>query len=390
MFVGIHNAPRDYAWGSDGAITELLGAPPTGKPEAELWLGAHAGSPALIEKPSQIGGASTLEEWIAAAPAQALGGHPRLPFLLKVLAAKSPLSLQAHPTEAQAQEGFERENSLGVPLESPQRNYTDPYPKPEIIFALSEKFEALCGFRPIDETQTLLGSLGLLELRSRVAEKGLRSVVESLITRGDGVDQLVGRVTELGSTASATAESTPDASVQVATARETVRTLATHYPGDPGIVVALLLNRVTLRRGEALFLPAGNIHAYLNGLGIELMTASDNVLRGGLSPKHVDVDELLRVLDFTPTPVPYLHPRVEGGAEEYRPDGAEFVLTRVTGGARHTLTGPAIVFCTVGSTSIAGGEGSVQLSRGDAVYITPDEAELSFSGEGEAFLATTS
>ena len=143
MFVGIENTPRDYAWGSETAISALLGTTPSGGPEAELWLGSHPGSPARVIDPGQVGGARNLTEWIAAAPSDALGTHPRLPFLLKVLAAASPLSLQAHPSAEQAQEGFARENALGVRLDAPERNYKDPYPKPEIICAVSDRFEAL-------------------------------------------------------------------------------------------------------------------------------------------------------------------------------------------------------------------------------------------------------
>ena len=172
-------------------------------------------------------------------------------------------------------------------------------------------------------------------------------------------------------------------------ALETVRTLANAFPGDAGILTALLLNRVTLARGEALYLPAGNIHAYLNGLGIELMTASDNVLRGGLTGKHVDVDELLAVLDFTPTAVPYLEPQVLPGLALYRPDDAGFALAHVTADARLALTGPAIALCTAGSFALAGGVASATVARGGALYVTPDEGALAVTGAGDLFVATT-
>jgi len=433
MLVAIGNTPRDYAWGSDGEISRLLGVEPTGAPEAELWLGAHPGSPSRILHPESVGGAADLAAWIASDAPTALGEHPRLPFLLKVLAAGAPLSLQAHPTAEQAREGYARENALGVPLDAPHRNYKDEYPKPEIIYALSERFDALCGFRAVDATLALLRQLGLDDLAGRLERDGLRTVVEWLVRRGPGVDALVARVSALGAPAAgavpktkeipgdtphggagaaqngsnsfflggvvesrlaeggtvdnhAAANRADDADL----ARDTIRMLAAQYPGDPGIVVALLLNRVALSPGEALYLPAGNIHAYLGGVGIELMTASDNVLRGGLTPKHVDVDELLHVLDFTPTPVPYLRPRVEGGAHEYRPDGPGFTLIRVGGEATRELHGPAIVLCTSGTVNVTGAKTHATLRRGDAVYATPDETTLTFSGSGEAFVATTS
>jgi mannose-6-phosphate isomerase len=415
MFVGIENTPRDYAWGSETAISALLGTTPSGGPEAELWLGSHPGSPARVIDPAQVGGARNLAEWIAAAPSDALGTHPRLPFLLKVLAAASPLSLQAHPSANQAQEGFARENALGVRLDAPERNYKDPYPKPEIIWAVSDRFEALCGFRPPEQAVRLLNALGLSDLAARVESEPLADVFTWLVTRGDGVAALVDRVTALAAPAdprlsktkeiprkapaadAEAAESAPNSFVvgtavdaEGDAALDTVRMLASTYPGDPGIVVSLLLNRVTLRRGEALYLPAGNIHAYLSGLGVELMTASDNVLRGGLTTKHVDIDELLHVLDFTPTEVPYLRPVVSGGAELYRPDGPGFQLLHVAGATTQAITGPAIALCTAGEMTISGAAGRVTVGRGDAVYITPDEAALTFAGAGELFLATTS
>jgi len=198
-----------------------------------------------------------------------------------------------------------------------------------------------------------------------------------------------------------------DGGAQVSFAAElaTVRSLAGVYPGDPGIVISLLTNLVTLKRGEVLFLPAGNIHAYLSGLGVEVMAASDNVLRGGLSPKHIDIDELLEVLDFTPLPVPYLDPFVQAdGVAVYRPDVPDFELAHIsvpadaagdaTGAVgvpmrQVTLTGPGIAICTAGRFLVAGAGSKMTLARGESVYLTPDEGTITFAGSGEVFLATT-
>jgi mannose-6-phosphate isomerase len=269
----------------------------------------------------------------------------------------------------------------------------------------------LCGFRPLEQTARVLNALGLTELAERVDSEPLADVFGWLVTRGDGVAALVDQVAALAASADPTLSKTKEIPAETAAASaetgesgrdsfvlgaavdaalDTVRMLAAEYPGDPGIVVSLLLNRVTLRRGEALYLPAGNIHAYLSGLGIELMTASDNVLRGGLTTKHVDIAELLNVLDFTPTEVPYLRPTVSDGVELYRPDGPEFQLLHVTGATTQTVTGPAIALCTAGEMTISGAAGRTTVGRGDAVYITPDEAALTFAGAGEVFLATTS
>ena len=305
----------------------------------------------------------------------------RLPFLLKVLAADSPLSLQVHPTMEQADAGFARENALGVPLDAPQRNYRDAFHKPELVYALSDRFEALCGFRSAADIratfEALDGGAPVAALLERLhGDDALRDVFEWLITRGPGVDELVSTVVAL-----------VDGRIL---ALVTVADLAREYPGDPGIVISLMLNRVTLAKGEVLYLPAGNIHAYLRGVGVELMASSDNVLRGGLTPKYIDVLELLSVLDFTPVAVPYLAPeRPAKGVEVFRPDVPDFVLVTIENEGSYALTGPAIALCTEGDVEIVGAGSAYNLSRGDAVYITPDEATLSFGGLGTVFLATT-
>lgn len=397
MFVRITNTPRPYAWGSTTAIAELLGTVPSGEPEAELWLGAHPGSPSVILDPSETGGAADLAEWIAADPQTTLGRFAstgRLPFLLKILAAGAPLSLQAHPTPEQAIEGFARENAAGIPLDAAHRNYKDGYPKPELMYALSPRFEALCGFRPIDETLTIIRKLLDLDAGredpqphpledlyvSLSAPDGLRTTFEWLISRATGVATLVALVGQLAELGDA-----PELDI--------ARSLAAEYPGDPGVVISLLINGVAIKAGEALYLPAGNIHAYLDGLGVELMAASDNVLRGGLTPKHIDVPELLSVLDFTPVPVPYLRPSESSeGVEVFHPEGQDFALVRVAGeniGASHPFSGPSIAICTQGAVTIGGTESSIVLARGESVFITPAERQLTFSGTGVLFVATT-
>ncbi|MBW4033082.1 MAG: mannose-6-phosphate isomerase, class I [Acidobacteria bacterium] len=366
MFVGITNTPRDYAWGSTSTMAALLGTVPSGRPEAELWLGAHHGSPSRLAD----GGGSL---------ADVVDGH--LPFLLKVLAAASPLSLQAHPTTAQAEAGYLAENAAGIPLESPARNYKDSSAKPELIYALSDEFRALCGFRPVTETRALLqpvaGDERIAPLLDRLLDdSSVRDTFAWLISRGEGVDELIAALIE----SSAGADDD---------AWDTVRRLAGAFPGDPGIAISLLMHTAVLRPGEALYLPAGNIHAYLEGVGIELMAASDNVLRGGLTPKHVDVPELLKVLDFRPLPLPYLEPeRPQPGVAVYRPGAPDFVLTVIApdaaaDGVAVPLRGPAIALCTSGAVSLSGFE----LQRGQAVYVA-DEPSVAVSGDGTVFVAS--
>ena len=373
MFVSLTNTPRDYAWGSLTAIADLLGRPRSGHPEAEYWLGTHPGSPSVICDPADHGGATLLSQLTT------------LPFLLKVLAADAPLSLQAHPTTAQAQAGFDRENSLGIPLDSPDRNYRDNHHKPELIYALSDEFVALCGFRPMAATRALLEALGddpLIDaFRARlVDDESLEPVLEWLLSRSEGVPELVARVVQKS-------KGVPGPEFGM------VGDLAAVYPGDPAIVVALLLNRVVLAPGQSLYLPAGNIHAYLRGVGIELMSASDNVLRGGFTSKHVDVPELLHVLDFHSEPVPYLTPDDSlPGTRIFRPDVPEFelVVVRPMDAPVHFVpTGESILICTAGEFRVEGSASAVSLVRGDSFYVTADEAPLVFSGTGTVFLATT-
>jgi len=393
MLLPISNVPRDYGWGSRTLIADALGRPAGSGPEAELWLGAHPGAPSRIDDPAQVDGAPDLATWIESAPEYALGaGLERLPFLLKLLAAAAPLSLQAHPSPEQAREGFARENALGIPLDAAHRNYKDAFAKPELVVALSERFEALSGFRDSAEVVALLQPLrAVLAATAAEAPLGrllglletgdLRGAFEWLITRGDGAEALVRGISDAVSPASASPE------------LATAAALAEAYPGDPGIVIALLLNRVSLARGEAIYLPAGNIHAYLEGLGVELMTASDNVLRGGLTPKHVDVPELLSVLDFRPLPAPYLPAVPAGpGATLFAPDGADFRLVALEPGegtAVVELSGPAIVIATAGALQLEGELTRGAVARGESRYITPDERTLRVSGAGTAFLATT-
>ena len=360
---------QHYAWGSLDAIPALVGSAPDGRPWAELWLGAHPLAP------SRLADGRTLDVAIAADPIDWLGQRTfdrfgaRLPFLLKVLAAAQPLSLQAHPSEAQAAEGFAREDALGIALDSPHRVYKDPHHKPELLLALSS-FDALCGFRSLDATVDLLdaltagGARGLAPFATvlrdvgggrRDASAALRYVVGSLLTMPPGDQRHL-----VAETAAAAATHDGPWSFESGWMVE----LATRYGGDVGCVVALLLNCVRLQPGEALFLAAGNLHAYLGGTGIEIMAASDNVLRGGLTPKHVDVPELLRVVDFTPLDEPCFAPTPFDGGQRFAPPVSEFSLHD-----SHTaaIDGPEIWLCTAGTVS--------GLHAGDAAFVTPDSGE---------------
>jgi mannose-6-phosphate isomerase len=292
----------------------------------------------------------------------------------------------------QAQEGFARENEAGLALDAPNRNYRDATHKPELIYALSDTFEALCGFRDIELTIAELETLAAANAQACAPTSALAEFTSQLSERGDGAIRWALDWALTGNNAAALVS-------EISTAGKLVKDsllieLAEDYPGDPGIVVALLLNRVTLNKGQALYLPAGNMHAYIRGLGIELMAASDNVLRGGLTSKHVDVPELLSVVSDKVVPVPILEPRKAGkGIDLFVPDVPDFVLAHVTvtpemyKSETVSLTRHVIVTCTSGNVTIHGSQSSIELSQGHNAFISAEEREISFIGEGELFIA---
>jgi len=375
------NTPRDYAWGSTTLIAELEGRTPTGAPEAEVWFGDHPGHPARVPD------GRTLGEWLASADAPE-GTPERLPYLLKILAAGSPLSIQAHPSKAQAEEGFAREEAAGTPRDAATRTYRDANHKPEIIVALSDRFLALAGLRELAATRRLLDAVG-------EATAPLRAVLDS---HPDDADALAAALIWILSPAAGAqvseiiAAATDAASDEFRDELELVRHLQSHYPGDPGIVVAMLLNLVILRRGQGVFVPAGVLHAYIEGLGVEIMAASDNVLRGGLTPKHIDVAELTAILDPRPGPAPVLDPAA-GTARTFTGGVPDFVLTQVTAdpsaAVEVRMNGIAIAVATSGEVEITGADTQDRLTLrpGSAALITPNEGSVSISGTGEVFIA---
>jgi mannose-6-phosphate isomerase len=383
----LSNTPRDYAWGSKTLIAALEGREPSGRPEAEVWFGDHPGSPATVHD----GSGRTLDDWLPA-HAAASGVPARLPYLLKLLAAGAPLSIQAHPSKAQAEEGFAREDAAGIPRDAGDRNYRDDNHKPELIVALSERFEALAGLRDLGRTRLLVGALG--------DSAGVRALSQHL-AGPDAAAALRGTIGWLlGGEARAEVEEIIAAAVAAASAGPAdfadelalARRLAEAYPGDAGVVVALLINLVSLRRGEAIFVPAGVLHAYVDGLGVELMAASDNVLRGGLTPKHIDVDELLGLLDAAPSDPPVLAPvPLDDRSELFDAGVPDFVLVRSAvdrDAAAVALRGTAIVLATTGRVRVTGASGqALELTPGQAALATADEGPLAIEGTGEVFVA---
>lgn len=388
----LDNPIRPYAWGSRTSIADLLGKPvPAPHPEAEMWLGAHPGDP------SRIGDTSLLDV-LAADPDGQLGAavarrwDGRLPFLLKVLAAEEPLSLQAHPSAKQAAEGYAREEERGIPRDASNRNYPDPTPKPELLCALTE-FHALAGFRDPERTVELLravSSPGLAPYVDLLAadpnREGLRALFTTWITLPQpAIDSLV---PELLDECVVHVKEHGPFELECRTLLE----LGESYPGDPGVLAAVLLNRVVLAPGEAIFLPAGNLHTYLRGTGVEVLANSDNVLRGGLTPKHVDVPELLRVLDFGYGDMPVTTGEPAGARHVYRTAAPEFELSRLewtSDGEPVTLPGgtPRVLVTIDGSVAM----GDLTVGRGQSVWVPASDPDLVLTPAARgtrAFVAT--
>ncbi|GAB3648441.1 mannose-6-phosphate isomerase, class I [Corynebacterium nasicanis] len=378
--------PRSYPWGSRTLIPELRGEPtPSSRPEAEVWFGAHPVGSSLID-------GRPLTDIIAADPAAALGERVRaqfgdgLPFLLKLLGAAEPLSLQAHPSAEQAREGFERENAQRIPLNAPDRNYPDASHKPELVVALTD-FHAMVGFRPLDRTRELFAALHCPELDRYLTildpeaeEDSLRGLFTTWITipaaaRTALIDAVV-----------AAAREELDRGDWISDVLATILELQERYPGDTGVLGALLLNHLVLRPGEALYLDAGHLHAYVSGLGVEVMANSDNVLRGGLTSKYVDVPELVRILRFHSISDP-VATCVDG---EYQVPADEFRLHRhdlaPAGAFTFSHDGPAIALCTAGEVQL----GNLGLRPGEAAWIPASDPawEVSSVEGGELFIAS--
>jgi mannose-6-phosphate isomerase len=382
----LRNTVRDYAWGSRTAIPELTGVEPDGRPQAELWMGAHESGSSVL--PSGETSGESLYDLVSADPAGVMGQETaerfdgRFPFLAKILAAAQPLSIQAHPSLAQAVDGFARDEAAGIPRDAADRNYKDAWPKPEILIALGP-FEALIGFRPLEQTLALLQALdvaGLEEMTALLRDGKLEEVFRQLMSSDrDTIRPLVAALGEA---------CRQYAGEAYAREVETLDRLSQDFPDDPGVLAALLLNRVRLERFQAVYLPAGNVHAYLHGTGFEVMANSDNVLRGGLTRKHIDVPELVSVVDFEPLAEPVLTGTYETGCEY-------FAVRRVDLDSSESVevnaTGPRIVACVDG-TVLVGAEGTnddVELSPGQSAFLRGPEGPCTLRGPGTAFVVST-
>ena len=396
MKIGLlKNTIQDYAWGSTRAIPDLLGQKnPEHKTQAELWMGAHPKAPSWVQHNGQW---VSLQELIAKNPVDILGKkvaenfNNRLPYLFKVLAAAKPLSIQVHPDLYQAREGFQRENAQKIPLDAPNRNYRDDNHKPECICALT-RFWALSRFRKISEILSYFEKLNLQQLEAELADfkkrptvDGLKRFYTSLMTLDmDRQKRIVDEA--LGQAQGFEAEDP---------VFKWMLRLADDYLDDIGVLSPILLNLICLEPGQAIFLDAGELHAYLEGLGIELMANSDNVLRGGLTPKHVDVTELLRVLKFEDRDITLLKPGKSVANELVYPSpAAEFVLSVITLNKAATYQSPKdrsveILICTRGKATIFDRHDrtETQLRQGASAVVPAAVEGYSIKGEGTCYKA---
>lgn len=398
LFLEMENPIQPYAWGSRTAIAQLLGQPePAEQPQAELWMGAHPKAPSRVWYRDHR---QQLDQLLQQHPEALLGKAvrqrfgDRLPFLFKVLAVDQPLSIQAHPDRAMAAKGFARENALGIALNAPKRNYRDDNHKPELVCALTP-FEALCGFRAPDAVHSLLAPLWPSRWNDDLA----------LLSQGDTAAALRGFYTQLMTMAVEKRRALLGHIRPLAEEMATQHTvygciarLYRFYPEDVGVLSPALLHLVRLAPGEALFLPAGCLHAYLNGTAMELMANSDNVLRGGLTPKHVDVPELLQVLRFAPQAIDILLPGAVSPLENRYPSAAaEFVLAevRLRDGQQASFDQraalPEILFCIEGQAvveGIASDTAPCILSKGHSIFIPAGNRGYRLGGPATIYKAT--
>jgi mannose-6-phosphate isomerase len=391
----LKNSIQEYAWGSYTAIPELLGNDsPANTPQAELWMGAHPKAPSkvkcngkwrslleLIDKNSQdILGEKVAQKF-----------KNRLPYLFKVLAAAKPLSIQAHPSLGQASEGFERENRLGIPLDAPNRNYKDDNHKPECICALTF-FWAVNGFRKIPDMISLLDKIcpqGLkkeFDLFCRQPDsRGLKEFFKAMLTMDRTIQKQI--INDAVKNAAPVKDNDK--------AYQWMIDLHEQYPADIGVFSPIILNLIRLEPGQAMFLPAGTLHAYLDGVGIELMANSDNVLRGGLTPKHVDVKELLNVLNFEAREINILKmEKINPCEHRYESHAQEFclsVITVKTGTGYVSLDKRCveILLCTDGNAVVTdlAGNNSVAISKGMSILIPAVAEKYSIKGNAVFYKA---
>lgn len=398
----LENPVRNYAWGSYEGFSTYAGIPQDkDKPSAEYWMGAHPDSPSFVVLPD--GRKISLLSHIEAEPCASLGERllersASLPFLFKVLSASMPLSLQVHPGKKAAEEGFAREEKAGIPRNAPDRCYKDSNHKPELAVGLSP-FSAICGFRSAAETASLLGPelSELFSFSAKAPEASFRNLISRLPGMRDKERQHLEQLAMARAGELATGDD-PGAII----AAETIRYCYRHYPHDPGALAPLFLQVHRLQPGDGLYIPAGVMHAYLEGTILEVMATSDNVIRGGLTPKHIDIRELLHIIDFAASP------RIIRGetdpdepqVERWKCPPWEFGLARLRleGNTQATLerrtAEPEIILCTEGRFRIRPlsraheAAAWMELARGQSIFVAAAADGYRVEGNGQLYIAS--
>ena len=356
---------KHYDWGVPGALSMALGLESTDRPEAELWWGNHPLAGCSIETPE---GLVDLTSWLEKS-------HTNFPLLVKLLTARKPLSIQVHPSEEQAQRGFQREQAHGIPLDARERTYKDTSSKPELVIALADEFVGLSGFvedsvvRNRLERWTEAGAphvfLSLMEGLADDPREASRVITQDISGRDDVIQGFEGWL-----------KSVDPSTLDAVTAQEVrlLQKVSSAHPGDEGILFVPLMHHVYLQRGEALFVPVGEVHAYVEGFGLEVMLPSDNVIRAGLTSKHKDTAAFLELATFAATSTPRLHrPVGDEFSAIYEGFGADFVIHSQRSGAEAlTITNPSVCFVESGK-AVVGGLESTTLVRGDAAFALPGE-----------------
>jgi mannose-6-phosphate isomerase len=402
------NPVRGYDWGSLTALARLQGRAPSGTPEAELWMGAHPSAPSGLLDPDRAGDAEPerLDRLVQERPVDLLGADvherfgARLPFLLKILAIEEPLSVQVHPTADRARTAYQGEAT--VPGE---HRYADPYPKPELLYAL-EPVDAMCGFRPADRARSLLTQLGgprMMQLAEPLAtgvqeSHRLEAAFERLVTwRADDRPELVAEVaSDAHRLLAGAGPQRADGPLSPGDRRALMwaSRLCVQHPKDPLVAAPFLLDLVRVEPGSTLFVPAGAPHAYLHGLAVEIMGNSDNVVRAGLTHKPIAVEELLHIVHGGRRPEPGIQEEWVSPFEViWSPGVPEFRLSRVwlsdttPVAAFPQIAGPQIILCTAGTVRASCAGHQVELAPGQSAFVGASGGPVTLTGPGEVFRA---
>ncbi len=375
MFARLRSVPKNYDWGTPNAMSELQGLAPTAQPEAELWFGSHPMAQCTVED----GGRNPdFQGWLHST------GH-EFPLLVKFLAAAKPLSIQVHPDNDQAAAGFARENAKGLALDDPHRMFKDPHPKPELLIALSDTFDALWGLLPSTlraERLRRFASTGLADRSVRgLGELTDEDAVATVMAGGDRVNEWAEDLAVWSFLED------PTDSAEGSLEREIFARITQAFPGDSGIVVAFLMHTLRLTRGEALFVSPGQIHAYVGGFGLEVMLPSDNVVRGGLTSKHQDADLFLRTATAQPMATPPLvFPVTRDALAVYESATMPFSVSGITGDGEIPASADAVILGEKGKLSLSRAGASEELQRAEVYFVAGNGEPLQVRGQGAAWL----